>query len=182
MIAAKQVADLLTFSRLPIALIIGWAGVTLGPEGLEFTAWLLMLSWMTDVMDGSIARRAQGEVHTWIGDRDLEFDVIQSCGVLIYLLAAGFLDLRIAGLYLVLWALIFWRWGFMRSLGMLVQAPIYGYFISIALGHATRVGLVTVLWVMAVTALTWPKFPREVVPGFLSGMRAVWKKYRSGQE
>lgn len=182
MIAAKHVADLLTISRLPLAMTIVVVGVTLGSEGLHLAAWLLILSWMTDVMDGSIARRARVEVHTWIGDRDLEFDVIQSAGVLLYLLAAGYLDLRIAGLYLLLWALVFWRWGFMRSLGMLVQAPIYGCFIVITLSHSTPVGLLMVIWVLAVTALTWPKFPTEVLPGFLAGMRAVWEEDRGREE
>ena len=182
MMAAKQVADLLTFSRLPLAMTMIYIGITLGPEGLQLVAWLLMLSWMTDVLDGSIARRGRVEVHTWIGDRDLEFDVIQSCGVLLYLLAAGFLDLRVVGLYLLLWALMFWSWGFMRSLGMLVQAPIYAYFIGVTLGHSTGVGVLMVMWVLAITALTWPKFPREVLPGFLSGMRSMWDKHRSGEE
>jgi hypothetical protein len=28
--------------------------------------------------------------------------------------------------------------------------------------------------------ITWPRFPREVVPGFLSGMRDAFEKYRRG--
>jgi hypothetical protein len=103
-----------------------------------------------------------------------------SFGLLIYLLAAGFVDLRIAGLYLLVWALVFWRWGVPRSLGMLIQAPIYGWLLWVAMRDAPQVGGWAIAYIVAVVVITWPKFPREVVPGFLSGMRDVLEKYRRG--
>jgi hypothetical protein len=33
-------------------------------------------------------------------------------------------------------------------------------------------------FILTVTAVTWPRFPREVVPGFLAGMREALRQYR----
>jgi hypothetical protein len=59
---------------------------------------------------------------------------------------------------------------------MLFQAPIYGWFIWITLRNAPSYGAVLVLWIVLVIIATWPKFPKEVVPGFLNGMRIRKKK------
>jgi len=56
-------------------------------------------------------------------------------------------------------------------MGMLFQAPIYGWFIYIALTYAPEAGWWLVAWILAAVVITWPRFPREVVPGFLKGMR-----------
>jgi hypothetical protein len=180
MLVAKPLADLITFTRAALSGVLIWLGISRGAEALPLVCWLMIADWMGDALDGPIARRSRVLVHTWIGDHDLEVDITVSFALLIYLLAAGYVDLRIAAVYLLIWALVFWRWGVPRSLGMLIQAPIYGWFLWVAMRDAPQAGGWVIGWIIAVIVVTWPKFPREVVPGFLSGMRDVVEKYRRG--
>jgi hypothetical protein len=174
MSAAKQLADLITWSRVLLAFGLAGLGFAYGPDSLPLVAWLMIADWTGDCLDGAIARRSKTHIHTWIGDHDLETDMLVSFGLSIYLVAAGFVDLWLVAAYVLIWAVIFWRWGVPKSLGMLIQAPIYGWLIVIAIRDAPVAGWAIVIWIAAVIAITWPKFPREVVPGFLTGMRQAW--------
>jgi cardiolipin synthase len=171
---AKQVADLLTYFRAVVALALIWLGLTQGVNSLPLAVSLLLFSWTSDSLDGPIARRDSHRKHTWIGDHDLQVDMAVSGGVLVYMVAADLLDPSVAGIYAVAWGLIFWRWGQGRSLGMLVQAPIYGWFIWVAVRDARSAGQWLIVWIVAAIIVTWPRFPKEVVPDFLKGMRSIW--------
>jgi hypothetical protein len=56
---------------------------------------------------------------------------------------------------------------------MLFQAPIYGWFICFALFQATNNGLLMIVWIAVIVLVTWPRFPQQVVPGFLEKIKAV---------
>jgi len=176
MIAAKQVADLITLSRASLVFVLAWIGLTRGADALPLAALLLIYSWTSDMLDGPIARRSRVYYHTWLGDHDLEVDMSVAVGVLVYLLASGYIGLTIGFVYLALWMLVFWRWGLQRSPGMLFQAPIYAVMIWISLGYAFYYGVVQVFLILAAVAVTWPRFPQEVVPGFLAGFSVYRKK------
>lgn len=180
MLVAKQVADIVSIARGLLAFLFLWLGVTQRAGALPVCCWLLILAWTADALDGPIARRSRILYHTWVGDHDLQIDIMVSFGLLLYLLAAGYVDLRLAGLYMLVWALLFWRWGIPRSLGMLVQGPIYGWFLWVALRDAPASGLWVVGWILAVIILTWPRALEEVVPDWLKGMGDVWDRYRRG--
>ena len=175
MLVAKQFADLITVVRIALAFILPWLGLAHGAAGLPTAVWLMIADWTGDCLDGPIARRSRVNYHTWVGDHDLEVDMAVATGLLAYLVFAGLVDVRLAGIYLLICALTFWRWGVPKALGMLVQAPIYGWFIWVALRDAPASGRWIVGWILAAIVVTWPKFPREIVPGFLAGMQRVWK-------
>lgn len=176
MIVAKQVADLFTLSRAMLVIIFAWLGLAQGREALPAAALLLVYSWTSDLLDGPIARRSRVYYHTWLGDHDLEVDMSASVGVLIYILAAEYVSLWAAGIYLLFWLLIFWKWGLQRSPGMLFQAPIYAGLIVISLKDAFYYGLLQVFWILSAVIVTWPRFPREVIPGFLAGFGFLRKQ------
>jgi cardiolipin synthase len=182
MLVAKQVADFFTLIRVLLSPTLILIGILEGSDGLALAIGAMIASWTSDALDGPIARRSRVKYHTWLGDHDLEVDMAVSIGLMIYMLLSGFVDLQIVGVYILLWVLIFWRWGNMRSLGMLFQAPIYGYFIYTSMRLAPAVGSWMIGWIIAVTIITWPRFPKEVVPGFLGGMKAVFQAYRRGDE
>lgn len=175
---AKQVADAITLARGLIALGLVWLGLARPAQHLSMAVGLMILDWTGDNLDGAFARRAVRPTRTWIGDHDLEIDMLVSVGLLLYLVETGQVNLWLAVGYGLAWALAFWRLGIPRPLGMLFQAPIYAVFILLALIQAPVVGMWLVVWIAAAVAMTWPKFPREVVPGFIAGMRRAWRDAR----
>jgi hypothetical protein len=138
---AKQVADLITITRGLLLVIFPWLGITQGRASLPWAAVLLAADWTGDVLDGALAKRSGIKQQTWVGAHDLEVDMAVSLGLLIYLLITGLLSLPVALVYLLLWGAYFFRAGIPRSLGMLFQAPIYGWFIYVTLVHANAAGL-----------------------------------------
>ncbi len=173
MLIAKQTADLLTYLRGFLTFIFIWLGLTHGADGLIAAICMMLLSWTTDGVDGPIARRSGSKYQSWIGSHDLEVDMAVSGGLLVYLATADFIDPIIAGIYAAAWILFFWRKGIIRSIGMFVQAPIYGWFIWVALRDAFPVGQWLIIWIVTAVVITWPRFPKEIIPDFLNGLRLL---------
>ena len=171
MLNAKQVADILTIFRAFLGLGLVWLGLTEGAGGLGKAVIIMIIDWPGDAIDGRIARRSKDLYHSWIGDHDLEVDMAVSCGLLVYMITAGFVNPWFASAYILIWTIIFWRWKNIRVLGMLSQAPIYAYFVYISLVVVPNIGVWILVWMLFAIILTWPQFPRSVVPGFLDGMR-----------
>jgi len=171
MLTAKQVADIVTWLRALIGLSLVWLGLTDGAQGLQKTVLLMVIAWTGDIIDGKIARRSKHYTPSWIGDHDLEIDMAISFGLLVYLITSGFINIWIASFYVLFWAIILWRWRNNNTLGMLSQAPIYGYFIWVALNKLPNVGIWILIWMVVAIITTWPQFPQQVVPGFINGLR-----------
>jgi len=178
MLVAKQVADLITLTRAVIGFSLAWLGISQGAAALPRAISFVIAAWTSDVADGQIARRSRVQFATWLGDHDLEVDMAVACGLLVYLLAAGFVSPWLSIGYVAFWALFFLRWGISHSLGMLCQAPVYGWFIWVSLQVMPDAGRWLLVWIAVAVILTWPRFPTQVVPGFLSGMRQAWESRR----
>lgn len=174
---AKRVADLITFTRGLIAVVLVWVGFEFGATGLSLAAWLMLADWVGDMSDGRIARLSRVQHHTWIGDHDLHVDMTVSIGLLVFLVEAKFVNVWLAGGYLIVWGIYFaFRKGIPHSMGMLFQAPTYGWLIWAALRHAPLAGWSIVIFLALAIAITWPYFPQVMVPGFLDGVRRAHRK------
>lgn len=173
MFEPKQLADFVTSARGLLAFGLIWLGWSQGADGLGLAVYLMLVDWMGDVLDGFLARRSANPRHTWIGDHDLEVDITISAGLLGYMLLAGYLTWQVCLGYLVFWMVVFWHWGYARSLGMLVQAPIYLCFIYISTSQPPYRGWWMIAWVALAVIVTWPRFPEEVIPGFLASIREI---------
>ena len=102
--------------------------------------------------------------------------MVVSVGLLIYMMETGILTITQAVVYGLVWAVVFLRIGVPRSLGMLFQAPIYGVFIWVSLQEHFYPAYLMLVYIAVVVIATWPRFPQEVVPGFLSGMNNIFGK------
>ena len=174
MLNAKQLADLLTSIRALLALLIVWLGINSGQNSLEVVALIMILAWTTDALDGPLARRTPHINQTWIGNHDLQIDLLVALCLWLYLMIAGYVAAFLAIAYVAACGAILWytnsthvAWG--------VQALPYGTLIWTALQSAQPYGFALIIWVLGIMAATWPRFPRQTLPEFLRGMRELFQ-------
>ena len=177
MVSIKTLADVLTAVRFCLAGVILWLGVRGGAEALPAAVVVLILAWLTDLLDGPLARRDPLGRRTWIGDRDLETDMSVSLAVLVYLALVGYLTPKAAVGYGIVCAALLWHF---RSLHLAwaVQAPPYAGMLYAALRDAPRYGLIALGYLVLVVVATWLHFPQVVVPHFLGGGCATWEEQK----
>jgi len=168
----KRVADGLSVARCFLALGLVWLGFSQGAAGLPVAVAVLLAAWITDVLDGPLARSSGVKTQTWIGAHDLYIDVATGTAALIYLYGAGFANGRVVAVYLLIWAVIFWRLSSLpKPFGALFQAPIYGGFIWTALQQAPKAGVWLVLYVVVYVGFAWAYLVHSGLPEFLQGLR-----------
>lgn len=174
MTTSKQLADLITWFRALLALLLIVLGLTVGHHALSAVVWLLIANWTLDSLDGPLARRGSAIHHTWVGDHDLEIDMLFSAGLLGYMAASGLVGWQITLIYLLIWLIVFWRLGIVHVLGIIFQAPIYGWFLYVAVRDLPQSALWLIGWIVAAIIVTWPKTPKVIIPRFLSQMRDLF--------
>jgi phosphatidylglycerophosphate synthase len=105
-VIVRQIADILTGTRIFISGIIAWIGVTLPKEvGLGPVVWLTVLAWFTDSLDGQLARRSKVPGETWLSTHDFEVDLLLVLALAISIAKWGFPILLIISLLaILLWA------------------------------------------------------------------------------
>jgi phosphatidylglycerophosphate synthase len=172
MIDVKTIADTLTAGRFLLALLIFWLGLRAGRPALPTVTVALVLGWVSDVLDGTLARRDPNQRRTWLGDNDLGVDVCVALGLLCYLTFSNYVSRTIALSYVLITGALIWRFH-SRALAMAAQAPVYVMLLYLALRDALPYGALAVGYIMLVTIVTWPRFPETVVPEFLQGMREL---------
>lgn len=177
-LTSKQLADIITWSRTLLVPVMIWLGFAFGPDALPAVAMLMVVNLTADSLDGPLARRSPDSPQTWIGDNDLAVDMFVNAGVLGYMTAAGFIPWQATGVYVLLWALIFWWRGGAYALGIIFQVAIYVSFIYILLRDAPAYALLFIGWIVVAMIVTWPKFPKVIVPGFLNGVSDMINRRR----
>jgi len=175
LLRTKALADVLTGVRFLLGLYLIPLGLYGGSEAVVPATLILLLAWATDVLDGPLARHDPRGIHTWIGDHDLEADMMVALGVWTYLTTAGYLAPWLAVAYLLAVAAALWHF---RSIHVAwgVQALPYGAMIWTALQVAPSYGLLLVAWIALVLVATWPRFPRQTLPEFLNGVRRLLQR------
>ena len=174
--SAKLAADIITIIRTLLIPVFIWLGFAYGTDALPVVIWLEIFNWTADSLDGPLARRSSIETHTWIGDRDLPIDMLITAALGVYLVGAGLLGWQILVIYLLLWLLVFWRLGLTQILGIIYQIPIYVLFLFYAFRDVPQSILWLVGWALAAMVVTWPKFPKVIVPDFINGIKQLFTK------
>jgi cardiolipin synthase len=169
MVLLKYLADFLTCSRILISGLLAWIGWSQGAYGLQLASILMLASWTSDVLDGSLARRSRMLYSTWIGNHDLYFDLAVAAGLLIFLTASNFINPSISIIYFLCWIFLFSRFGILSALGKLFQVPIYGWFIIVTFQSEPLFAWLMMIFLLLVVIFTWPRFPQDTVPSFVTG-------------
>lgn len=161
--AVARTADQLTFSRLPLAVLLV---VVIASARPVLAAGILILCWITDTLDGILARRAPGM--TRLGAWDPIFDGIMALGLIVGMVFGGYLPAVWLAPSLLLGGLLVR----VRSLasGMLLQGMAYAWFLR-TLAVEDRDALAMVLPAIGVAAVTHGhRIPRVLIPRFLADL------------
>ena len=169
-------ADTLTALRGVFVLIILYIGLLRGPdEGLAIAAPLTGLAWITDILDGLLARRARRPTH--LGRFDGVVDKGLTLALAVCLIAWSVLPFLPVVIGLALADLSERKFN-MRALMQLAMALVYGVFILTAWRVAPRWG-----WVLTGSALLVPVInPRRAqqqIMGFLGQMGDILRRASS---
>jgi len=174
----KTFADVLTSLRVLIGFLLVLLGLKEGQSGLPLASLLLLLAWITDLLDGPLARLDKVRPTTWIGQRDLEADLIGAGGLWLYLWLSGFLSTALGAGYFILSCLLLWRTGSMY-VGWGIQVLPFSTMILKAFIHVRPFGLMLIAWVFIIVIATWPRLPREKAPEFIRGIAALLKRQKN---
>ena len=172
----KQAADFITLSRAVLLPLFVWFGFAFGVDALPAVIWLMMYNWTADSIDGPLSRRSGVEIRTWIGDHDLVIDMLISTSLGVYMVAAGLLRWQVSTIYFLVWLLYFWRIGLTHPMGILYQTPIYVWFVYVAFRDVPQVSMWMIGWLLIALVVTWPRFPKVLIPKFIREIKEVFAK------
>ena len=167
----KRLADLLTMSRFFLSLSIMALGVWGGEKTLPTVVMIALLAWMTDTLDGPLARRARPRRTSWIGDQDFPVDAFMVVALLSYLTAINVVPWRMAFAYLVVATVAAW-WLRQQAVAMAFMAPVDAIFLYTGWQRAPTETLLVLVYLAACMVWDWHRF-WDVVGIFIDGMRRV---------
>jgi len=159
--AVARTADRLTMARLPLSALLV---VVIASARLALAAGIVILCWITDTLDGFLARRAPGM--TTLGAWDPVFDGMMALGLMAGMVLGGYVPAVWLAPSLLLGGLLLQ----VRSLasGMLLQGMAYAWFLQ-TLATEDRDALTLVLFAIGVAAITHGhRLPRVLIPRFFT--------------
>ncbi len=169
--SGRNLADLLTVSRVFLALVLVWLGLSIGHSAMPTAILLVVLSWFTDLLDGPLARRDTISPPTWVGQHDAEADLSTSLGVAAYLVLTGHIPGWVGAVMSVatiaIWTL------HSRQLAWPLYAAPYGILVFVALGAVPILGWLVVAYLLVTLATRWPRLRREYLPEFFQAVGTV---------
>ena len=168
----KPIADFLTQARALMALWIVWLGIARGQDALPQVALVVLLSWITDLLDGPLARRDPNGKESWVGKRDAEADLATSVGLSLYLLlsryVATWMGLGALAVTLALWI------GHSHQLAWPFYALPYAVLVALALQAHVVWGWVLVLYLGGVLIMRWRRLKEQYLAEFFSIVKNIW--------
>ena len=168
---SKPVADLLTKLRVVLAVYIAWLGISRGPGSLAKVVAAVIVSWITDILDGPLARRDPRGKQTWIGEHDAEADLTTSIGLSVYLIfdghMAAWLGIMVLIVMLSLWVLHSYQlaWPF--------YAMPYVVLVVVASKAEPLLGWALLLYLTGVLVVHWRRLKTRYLPEFFDAVRAL---------
>lgn len=170
----KPLADLLTAGRALLGLCLAGLGMVQGAKALPTALLTVILSWLTDLLDGPLARRDPDLQTTWIGEHDPEADLAVSLGVAAYLVLSGYLPAWL-GTVLVLVTLGLWIFHSYQLAWPFYAVPYLILGIR-AFQYAPFFGWLAAGYLLLTLITRWPRLRHEYLPQFFQAVGTLRKE------
>jgi len=167
----KPLADMLTIARAILGLCIAGLGWLQGEEALPAVVSAVIVAWLSDLLDGPLARRDETARVTWVGEHDAEADLAISLGITVYLVLSGYLAAWM-GAGLVLATLFLWC-VHSHQLAWPFYAVPYVILLWIAFGDTPIFGWLAVAYLGITLLLRWRRLMDEFLPQFFSAVSSL---------
>ncbi len=162
----RYVADFLTITRFFIAGFILFLAVSTGATALRYALIALYLGWVTDCVDGSIARRS-GTEETWVSHIDLYADVSLIFAFFLFIVVTHMFPLSNAlGIIAALGLTVCIRPT--RAVIKIVVSPFYALPIILSFTLGIWIGLCFVAFIITFFAIRWNHILEETKETLLS--------------
>jgi hypothetical protein len=168
---ARPLADLLTASRVLLAVYLAALGVTRGTEAVPVAVLTVIVSWLTDLVDGPLARWDPDPRISWVGEHDAEADLTTSLGVTAYLVLSGYVSPWIAAV-LVAALLLVWILHSHQLAWPLYALP-YVFLGAVAFREAPLFCWLAAGYLAATLAIRWSRLRQEFLPEFFQALASV---------
>jgi phosphatidylglycerophosphate synthase len=170
----KQIADLLTIGRGLLGIIIASLGFWGGKDALPLVVVLLVLAWLTDLLDGVFARLDPDPRPGRFAEHDAKADMSVGLGVMAYLSLSGNVPLWLGALIIVL-ALVVRIW---HSRGL--AFPFYAVsfvFLGVVIWQQ-QPNLLAIIgsYFVVVFFLRWRRLRDEYLPEFFEAFLSLFKR------
>lgn len=161
------IADGLTASRLVLGVVVGAA---IASNHLGFAIVVLVIAWVTDLLDGPLARAASAA--TRLGDWDFRVDVTLGAAIFVGLAISGRVPAWLVAGLVVLGV------GWTRVTGnpapaMLFLAVVYAWFLMVVLTERPERWWLPFAAIPALLAIDHRRFFRVILPAFFKGLAAI---------
>ncbi|MHB0878715.1 MAG: CDP-alcohol phosphatidyltransferase family protein [Anaerolineae bacterium] len=153
----RVLADLLTASRLLLAVLLVAVGLGQRQEGLGLAVALFAIGWTADTFDGHLGERSGYTASSFFSRNDVAVDVVFSLGGLSYFILAGFVPLVFGIGYVVAGAIVF-ALAPCRSVMVAIEVPIALIPLVVSLIKAPTLALLIALWALALLAIDFRRF------------------------
>lgn len=153
----RAVADILTGSRLVLAVALTIMGARWGEAAFTAAVALIAFGWTADTLDGHFAEWAGDDVPTLFAGHDVTVDVVFSCGGLAYFVLAGFVPPLLAAAYLLAGVAILL---FLpsHSTAVALQAPVAALPAVFSFIYRPGLGLIIVIWAAVLLVADYRRF------------------------
>jgi hypothetical protein len=152
----KKIADILTLSRLPIALMVFILGAAYGRAALTAGLALVLIGWTTDIFDGRLARSDPNGAHTIIGDADMGIDLVLDVAGLYLFVFAGFIPWIWATAYVAIAATAGLLWP-KRDIITWFELPVLALHPILAFVASPILGWFYVAWMVGAVVVNWKR-------------------------
>ena len=164
----KKIADLLTLARGLLGIGIAILGLVGGKDALPLVVVMIVLAWLTDLLDGVFARLDPDPAPGRLAQHDAKADMAVGLGVMAYLALSAYVPLWLGALVIIL-ALVVRIWH-SRGLAFPFFAISYVFLGVVIWQQQPNLFAIVGIYLLIAFLLRWRRLRDEYLPEFFAAL------------